>query len=477
MNRRFALVIGNELYEDAELNSGLHAPRHDVEDFAEVLQAPNIGAFEVTQLVDRTFSEVRDAICEFLSAKQSDDTLLIYFSGHAVKDRLNSKVYLAVKDTSFKNPRARGIDSDFLRDAMSDCYSQRQILILDCCYSGAFARGTKSAERAVDAASFVGSGYGQVVITASTAFQEALEADQVLTTSKHSLFTHYLIEGLRTGDADGAPNDMPDGSISEYELYSYVYKKLDFTKRQTPQRRAEHQGPPIIVAKNLGFQGVPDDVQDLLRAATSSSVAVRTKAIEQLKDYLKTDQNLLPPAVRDLLERNSRKERQKLRIWRAVLMSFVTLVFAAGSYQFHSIHQERQRIIASQVRQQSLDAQFARLKDVYFDYDTAAIDANAQLHIREDAALIKEILKASSDLDIVISGHHDDHEETVGRTIEIGQQRALAVQESLIHAGIPATKLRVVDLSSAGTTCTEQNEECWQRQRNVHFSSVASHQR
>ena len=63
---------------------------------------------------------------------------------------------------------------------MDSCRSRRQILILDCCHSGAFARGTKGEQKAITETTFEGSGFGRVVLTASDSTQYALEGDQVV---------------------------------------------------------------------------------------------------------------------------------------------------------------------------------------------------------------------------------------------------------------------------------------------------------
>ncbi len=250
MTAKFALIIGNQQYEDPLLK-GLHAPEYDVNDLAGLLEDPQIGGFAVTRLLDRTFVEIRSAISDFLTDRRSEDTILLYFSGHGIKSR-SGTVYLAVRDTRQKNPAVLGIDAHFLRNEMQQCYSQRQILILDCCYSGAFAKIGKGIDT-VDTKSEFMSGFGQVVITATNAVQVGIEADRVVGDSKHSLFTHYLIEGLRTGQADGAGGAAPDGVITDLELYEYAYRRVDATKEQIPQRLVQQFGPPIEIAKNPYF--------------------------------------------------------------------------------------------------------------------------------------------------------------------------------------------------------------------------------
>ena len=75
--------------------------------------------------------------------------------------------------------------------------SKRLVLVLDCCHSGAFGYGAKSAPGASvgTATAFEGTGRGRVVLTATDSTQYAWEGDQVIGDVENSLFTHYLIEG------------------------------------------------------------------------------------------------------------------------------------------------------------------------------------------------------------------------------------------------------------------------------------------
>ena len=52
------------------------------------------------------------------------------------------------------------------------------------------------------AAAFEGTGYARVVITATDSTQYAWENDHVIGEADKSIFTHYLVEGLKTGAAD-----------------------------------------------------------------------------------------------------------------------------------------------------------------------------------------------------------------------------------------------------------------------------------
>src|SRR3970282_1656452 len=98
MSARLALIIANTEYTDPGL-AQLTAPGRDAEDFARVLKDQDIGAFDdVKVIVNESSASVIEAIDEFFDQKKPDDMLVLYFSGHGIKDEIGS-LYLAFKNT------------------------------------------------------------------------------------------------------------------------------------------------------------------------------------------------------------------------------------------------------------------------------------------------------------------------------------------------------------------------------------------
>ena len=248
MSQRLGLVIGNSLYRDSTL-ARLASPDADVGDLADVLLNQEVGNFDdVKVLVNVSNATARRAISDFFSDKSREDLLLLYFSCHGVLDE-NGRLYLAFKDTERQLLRATAIPAAFITDEMNASRSQRQVLVLDCCHSGAFARGTKGAIGAPvgTAAAFEGTGYGRVVLTATDATQYAWEDDQISGASANSLFTRFLVQGLQTGEADR----NRDGRITINELYDYIYERVvKQTPRQTPGKWSYKEQGEIVIAKN-----------------------------------------------------------------------------------------------------------------------------------------------------------------------------------------------------------------------------------
>lgn len=244
MGAKYALLIANTEYLDSSL-AQLSAPGKDSEEFARVLRSPEICAFDtVTILLNETESVLRESIDEFFDAKKPDDLLLLYFSGHGIRDEVGA-LYLAVRNTNHLRLRATAIKSDFIRESMDHSRSKRQVLILDCCNSGAFAQGTKAATGGSvgTASAFEGTGYGRIVLTASDSTQFAWEGDRIIGETQNSLFTHFLIKGLE-GEAD----KNRDGEITIDELYEYAYDQIvSITPKMTPGKWSYKQQGEILL--------------------------------------------------------------------------------------------------------------------------------------------------------------------------------------------------------------------------------------
>lgn len=237
MSKKYALVIGNSEYIDPGL-SQLAAPGKDAQEFARVLKDQDICAFDdVLILTNEPAHVVREKIDEFFDQRKSDDLLVLYFSGHGIRDEQGA-LYLAVQNTNRARLRSTAIKSDFVREAMDQSNCKRQVLILDCCNSGAFAHGTKSADNSMGTASaFKGNSFGRVVLTASDAAQYAWEGDRFIGETENSLFTHYLVKGL-----EGAADRNKDGDITVDDLYEYAYEQIVAqTPKQTPSKWSYRQ--------------------------------------------------------------------------------------------------------------------------------------------------------------------------------------------------------------------------------------------
>jgi uncharacterized caspase-like protein len=98
MSDRLALIIANSEFDDPKL-SRLRTPSRDAEALAQVLSDPAIGGFEVSLLVDEREPVVRRRIARLYYRRKRGDLLLLYYSGHGIKDKYGGELYLATRDT------------------------------------------------------------------------------------------------------------------------------------------------------------------------------------------------------------------------------------------------------------------------------------------------------------------------------------------------------------------------------------------
>ena len=136
---RRALIVANDTYEDPGLRQ-LRAPAADARALARVLGDPMIGGFDVTSVVNRPAHEVNLAVEDFFADRRPDDLLLVHFSCHGVKDE-GGDLYFAMTDTRMRRLGATGVSAEFVNRRMARSRSRRVVLLLDCCYAGAFERG------------------------------------------------------------------------------------------------------------------------------------------------------------------------------------------------------------------------------------------------------------------------------------------------------------------------------------------------
>ena len=306
-----ALIVANWKYDDADLRQ-LVAPANDAEALARVLRDPAICGFEVTTLLNRPSYEACEQIERFFLNRKRDDLLLLYFSCHGIKDD-DGLLYFAAPDTRMiehsRPMRSTALSADFVRSVMRASNSRRQVLMLDCCYSGAFAaamlgKGDKSA----GVRDQFEQGRGMVVMTASDSLQYSFEGDSVEGEPVNSIFTRVLVKGIETGEAD---HDR-DGTISLDELYDYVYDRVvRENANQRPKKWDLGVEGRIIVAQSPVVRAA-ELAPELIAAILSPLSRVRLGAIGELGDLLNGSHKGLTQAAREALEKLARDDSRQV---------------------------------------------------------------------------------------------------------------------------------------------------------------------
>src|SRR5919202_779362 len=134
------------------------------------------------------------------------------------------------------------IEARFVQEIMSDSRARRQVVILDCCFSGAFGEGLLAKDdSSVDVRRQLG-GKGRVILTSSTSTQYSFEQQG----SDLSIYTRYLVEGIETGAADLDEDEV----ISVDELHEYASIKVQkASPAMKPEIYTVKEGYKIIIAK------------------------------------------------------------------------------------------------------------------------------------------------------------------------------------------------------------------------------------
>ncbi|MGI2907361.1 caspase, EACC1-associated type [Tolypothrix sp. VBCCA 56010] len=245
---KYALLIGVSEYQHNQLKP-LPGVAKDIEAMQRVLLNSKIGGFDEANLLTNPNSDVMRSHIEqlFLHKAQKDDIVLLYFSGHGYKHE-DGDLFFVSHTTQINSQGVltigTAVEAKFIHERyMSRSKSKRQVLILDCCFSGAFAEGMSAKEAVVvsinnEIAAQLG-GEGRAVLTSSTAAQVSFED------AGGGVYTRYLVEGIEKGAAD----TNSDGVITVDELHEYAKRKVQEAKpAMKPEIYAVREGYKIHLA-------------------------------------------------------------------------------------------------------------------------------------------------------------------------------------------------------------------------------------
>lgn len=319
---RHALLIGVSDFVDKRL-ARLNAPTNDVIALREILLDAARGAFDTVELsFDEDFVGMRDNLSQFFRDRAPDDMLLLYYSGHGILGRGN-RLYLATAGSNLDAPRDRSISAKEIREFIEECRAGRQIVVLDCCHSGAFAEHAKAAAPppAVTSETFSSSDAGLYVLTAADALQFAWDGAELRAGNEaangFSRFTSWLVDGLKKGEA--APDDE---QITMDALYRYLFRRARAEgASSTPQRFVQGGVGDLVISRNplLGASQIDPAT---LKALAAEDWRLRLGAVAELTLRLRKG-GPAARATRLVLERQLQHERDH-EVWTAISAALET---------------------------------------------------------------------------------------------------------------------------------------------------------
>jgi uncharacterized caspase-like protein len=301
---RHALLIGVSEFADQRL-ARLNAPINDVTALHGVLQDRTRGDFDSVELsLNEDFLAVRDHLSRFFHDRAPDDLLLLYYSGHGILGRGN-RLFLATAGSNLDRPGDRGISARDVREFIDDSRAGRQIIVLDCCHSGAFAEHAKAAAPApaVTPETFSAGDAGLYVLTAADALQFAWDGAELRSgdeaASVFSRFTSWLVEGLEKGEA--APDD---DQITMDALYRYLFRRArSEASLATPQRFVQGGVGDLVISANP-LAGSSQIDAETIAALMAENWRTRLGAVTELAHLMREGNSTAARAARLVLQRH-----------------------------------------------------------------------------------------------------------------------------------------------------------------------------
>jgi len=248
----WAVVIGINDYRKAP---PLKYAVNDAKAFCDyLLKKTQIPRENLTLLLNNeaSLSNLRSTLGTQLKNKASSgDMVILYFAGHGATegdvmspDGDGLEKYLLPFDADLKDLYASALPMRELSHILQRIRSERLVLIIDSCYSGASGGRTvrtdgaraNISDRFLDR---VVSGRGTVILTASGANEVSVEKDDL----RHGVFTYFLLDGL-----EGKADIDRDGLITVDEAYDYVSKNVPKAtgQEQHPVKKGAVEGHLIL---------------------------------------------------------------------------------------------------------------------------------------------------------------------------------------------------------------------------------------
>jgi len=245
---KWAIVIGVSKFADSRMPELKYAAK-DAKDFYDYLVDPTGGKFQSDHVKlllnsDATKINIMDMIGDsFLPhAAGPNDLVVIYLSTHGSPAGADVRGvnYVIAHDTRPNKLFATGMEMrQLLRIIKERVHTNRVLLVLDTCYSGAGGVGHKGLSRTNVDSQSLAQGIGSLVISSSSPEQRSWESDGL----KNSYFTRYLIDTLKDS-AGNVPIELAFNSMRQKVQNTVLREKGEM---QTPVLAGSFSGPRLVL--------------------------------------------------------------------------------------------------------------------------------------------------------------------------------------------------------------------------------------
>lgn len=254
-----AFIIGiNDYQHVSKLSTAINDAKRLKEKLEEEFHGYSHGYTVHSLLLNATKSDLVDLLENRLhEVVGEEDRVLLYFAGHgiAVENDDQSDGYLVPADAR-PGDYSSLISMKFLRQTLDKLACRHGLLVMDCCYSGAFKWSSGYRDVVFDLPDIIyeerlaryASDPAWQVITSSSSDQKAMDflpdfpvTDEIFIDEydvPHSPFALAFFDAL-DGKADVVPRGQGDGVITGTELYTYLRDRveeytMEKAQRQTP---------------------------------------------------------------------------------------------------------------------------------------------------------------------------------------------------------------------------------------------------
>lgn len=286
MAKQYALIIGVNNYQYFE---PLNKAEADANSVASVLKSGVLGEFASIQLLDGNVTAIAagTAIKSFFTNPLvgENDLLLLFFAGHGHREPIDEKLYFAVTDSQEQFIELTGIDCYHLRTWMRYSRSKRQLVLLDCCYSGYFLQA-RTSDDTLEKDDFINK-MGRFAITSAAKNKRAYESIEGAEHLPNSPFTQALIEGLKTNKACD-----DEGELTARNLHSFIEGQLLAQASSQQPKIFGPEGDNDLILKKKVVINIP---KDILEKLTDKNVDARLASVIRLRRLAETNKKYLLP--------------------------------------------------------------------------------------------------------------------------------------------------------------------------------------
>ncbi len=265
MDNAHALVVGIAHYQHlSSLPPTVVKDAHDVQD---LLVDPAAAAYppaQVTLLVDdqASLAGLRQALGALASSCGPDATVLLYLSSHGARleSGPHADAYILPADaqaTSADAIAASALAGAELTTLLRAIPARKLVAVFDCCHAGGIGEPKDAVGTPLQPGlpesyyATLQAGQGRVIMAAS----RSSEFSWVLPNAENSLFTHYLLAGVRGGVVSA------DGLVRIFDLFEYIQPRVTGDQpSQHPVFKAELEDNfPVALTRTTAASKAADD--------------------------------------------------------------------------------------------------------------------------------------------------------------------------------------------------------------------------